>query len=113
MIFRSLDGNWDWSFGRGKSDYATDSEAIAYDVKSKILSWIGDCFFDDTAGIDWKNIIGTKDQKSQLDRAIKKIVVDEYGIVDLSFFESEIIDRSYHCNLRFKTIFNETIEVKI
>lgn len=113
MKFRALDGNWDWKLGKGTGSYSGDSQAIAYDVKSKILSWVGDCFFDVQAGIDWKNILGSKDQKSQLDDAIKKIIVEEYGIIELSFFESEISDRTYHCTVRFKTIYNETIEVKI
>lgn len=113
MRFRALDGNWDWKFGKGIGSYSGDTQAIAYDVKSQILSWIGDCFFNETAGIDWKNILGSKDQKSRLDDAIKKIIVEEYGIVELSFFESEISDRTYHCTVRFKTIYNETIEVKI
>lgn len=113
MRFRALDSNWDWKFGKGLGSYSGDTQAIAYDVKSKILSWVGDCFFNETAGIDWKNILGSKDQKSQLDDAIKKIIVEEYGIIELSFFESEISDRTYHCTVRFKTIYNETIEVKI
>lgn len=113
MRFRALDSNWDWKFGKGVGSYSGDTQAIAYDVKSKILSWVGDCFFNETAGIDWKNILGSKDQKSQLDDAIKKIIVEEYGVIELSFFESEISDRTYHCTTRFKTIYNETIEVKI
>lgn len=113
MRFRALDSNWDWKFGKGIGSYSGDTQAIAYDVKSKILSWVGDCFFDAQAGIDWKNILGSKDQKSQLDDAIKKIIVEEYGIIELSYFESEISDRTYHCTVRFKTIYNETIEVKI
>ena len=113
MKFRALDGTWDWKFGKGVGSYSTESMAIAYDVKSKILSWLGDCFFDETAGIDWYNILGSKDQKSQLDSVIKKIVVDEYGVIELSFFESSIENRQYTCTVRFKTIYNETIEVKI
>lgn len=113
MKFRSLDGNWDWNFGSGLSSYSPDSMAIAYDVKSKILSWYGDCFFAMNEGIDWKNILGTKNQKETLDGNIKQIIVNTDGIVELSFFESEITDRVYHCTAKFKTIYNETIEVKI
>ena len=113
MKFRSLDGNWDWDFGKGLSSYAPDSMAIAYDVKSKILSWYGDCFFAAQDGIDWKNIIGTKDQKKKLDSNIKRILINQEGIIEITFFESEISDRKYHCRVGFKTIYNETIEVKI
>lgn len=113
MKFRSLDGNWDWEFGKGKTSYSPDSIAIAYDVKSKILSWYGDCFFAMNEGIDWKNILGTKNQKETLDASIKQIIVDSDGVVELSFFESIIENRQYHCTAKFKTIYNETLEVKI
>lgn len=113
MRFRTLDGNWDWNFGRGLSDYSDEAIAIAYDVKSKILSWYGDCFFDADAGIDWKNIIGTKDQKEKLDLDVKRIILEEENVTQITFFESSIIDRKYTCVVRFKTIYNETIEVKI
>lgn len=113
MRFRTLDGNWDWNFGRGLSDYSDEAISIAYDVKSKILSWYGDCFFDADAGIDWKNILGTKDQKETLDLSIKRIILEEENVTELTFFESSIIDRKYTCTARFKTIYNETIEVKI
>lgn len=113
MLFRSLDSNWDWNFGGGVSDYSDETMAIAYDVKSKILSWYGDCFFDAEAGIDWKNILGTKDQKEVLDLNVKRIVSDEEGITEVTFFDSSIDNRKYNCTIRFKTIYNETIEVKI
>ena len=113
MRFRALDNNWDWRFGKGISSYSTDTQAIAYDVKSKILSWYGDCFFYKGAGIDWKNILGSKDQKKNLDEIIRKIIIEEEGIIELSFFESSVYNRTYHCTIRFKTIYNETIEVKI
>ena len=113
MKFRSLDGNWDWRFGRGSADYSGNSMAIAYDVKSKILSWYGDCFFDMNEGIDWKNILGSKNQKEQLDNSIRQIIVNEPEVVELTYFESEISKRVYTCTARLKTVYNETIEVKI
>ena len=61
MKFRTLDSNWDWKFGTGNSDFANNSLATAYDIKTQILSWYGDCFFAMQDGIDWKNILGTKD----------------------------------------------------
>lgn len=113
MKFRALDGNWDWKFGKGTGSYSGDAKAIAYDVKSKILSWYGDCFFAVQDGIDWKNILGSKDQKKKLDTNIKRILIGQEGVTEITFFESEISERIYHCTARFKTIYNETIEVKI
>ncbi len=113
MKIRALDKNWDWRWGHGFSDYASDSVGIAYSIKTKILSWYKDCFFDTEAGIDWKNLLGSKVSQKDIDSAVKKIVATEDGVTEITYFESGIQDRNYGCTVRFKTIYNETIEVKI
>lgn len=113
MDFRTLDENWDWNFGRGRNDYASQSLAIAYSIKTKILSWYRDCFFDVEAGIDWKNILGSKVSKGDADAAIKKIIVTEDGVDGLVYFDSEVTNRIYSCTARIKTIYGDTIEVRI
>lgn len=113
MKFRVLDNNWDWNYGRGIQDYTSASLAIAYDIKTKILSWYRDCFFAMEDGIDWKNILGSKISKEDADSAIRKIIVTENEVVELVFFESSVEDRKYVCTARYKDIYGETIEVRI
>lgn len=113
MKTRTVDKNWDWNWGKGIQNYADNSLGVAYTVKMKILSWYKDCFFEMDAGIDWKNIIGSKTTKEQADAAIKEIIQTEPEILDLTFFESSVVDRVYTATIRFKTIYGETIEVKI
>lgn len=52
MIVRALDINGDWTFGQGKGNYLTNQAAIAQNVQTRLLSFLGDCFFDPTAGIN-------------------------------------------------------------
>lgn len=113
MKFRVLDENWDWNYGRGIQDYTSASLAIAYDIKTKILSWYGDCFFAMEDGVDWKNILGSKDLKGEADSTIRKIIATEDGVAELVFFESSVEQRKYHCTARYKDIYGETIEVRI
>ena len=113
MKTRTVDSNWDWRFGKGLQDYSVESLSVAYSVKMKVLSWIGDCFFDATAGIDWKNILGAKNTKEQADTSIRDIVLSDDEITELTYFDSEVVDRKYTCTMRFKTVYGETIEVKI
>lgn len=113
MKTRTVDKNWDWEFGRGVNDYADESLSIGYSVKMKILSWFRDCFFDANAGIDWKNLLGEKQSKEEIDSAIKKILSTEDGVKDVSFFESSISGRKYNLTARIITIYEETIEVRI
>lgn len=113
MRFRILDENHDWLFGKGRNDYATGSLAVAYSLKTKILSWYRDCFFDMQAGIDWKNILGSKTSKAEADGAVRKIITTETDVQELTFFESEITNRIYHCTAKIKTVYGDTIEVRI
>lgn len=119
MKFRALtlsdneELNWDWDYGKGLQNYATDSLAVAYDLKSKIWSWVGDCFFALEDGIDWKNRLGLKNQKALLDGDIKKIITSQSGVQELLLFDSYVEGRTYHATANIKTIFNQTIEVRI
>lgn len=113
MRVRALDGNWDWQFGRSRQCYASEALATAYDSKQKILCWFNDCFFDMQSGIDYKNLLGNKNTKTQLDEAVRKVLAVQPDIVEISYFESYIENREYHLTVRFKTVYGETIEVKI
>lgn len=113
MRVRALDENWDFKFGKSKQDYASESLATAYDVKQKILCWYNDCFFDMQYGIDYKNLLGSKGGKETLDNSVKKILMVQPDIVEITYFESSVMDRRYSLTARFKTVYNETIEVKI
>lgn len=113
MLFRTLDENWDWQFGRGRNDYASDSLYVAFDLKTKILSWINDCFFSMSSGINWKKYLGGKIQKSEIDSAVKDQIIFTEQVAEIVYFESSVANRTYTCTARVKTIYGDTIEVKI
>jgi len=113
MKTRTVDSNWDWNFGHGLQDYCSGALSVAYSTKMKALSWLGDCFFDANAGVDWKNILGSKNTKDSADYSIRDIILGESEITEIVYFDSSVEDRKYTCTVRFKTIYGETIEVKI
>ncbi len=113
MKTRTVDNNWDWRFGKGINDYADNALGVAYTVKMKVLSWYKDCFFAMEDGVDWKNVLGSKSTKEMADESIRDIIRAEPEITELVYFDSQIEDRKYTCTIRFKTIYGETIEVKI
>lgn len=62
MIVRALDENNDWTFGKGRNNYMRDQDAIAQNIKTRLQSFLGNCFFDLPAGVDWFNLLGSKNQ---------------------------------------------------
>lgn len=113
MIIRTLTSDWDFKFGHSKADYASESLCTAYDIKMQIQSWYYDCFFNIEAGIDWKNLLGSKESKKQIDTDIKNIINNHPYVENITFFESSIINRVYTMDAKIKTTFGDTIEVQI
>jgi hypothetical protein len=64
MRVRAIDNTGDWTFGAGLSNYRSANAAVAQCIQTRLLSFLGDCFFDLDAGIDWLNFLGGS--KSQL-----------------------------------------------
>lgn len=61
-IVRKIDDDNDWTFGKGKNDYIKNNNEVAQNIKTRLGMFLGDCFFDQAAGIDWFNTLGSKDQ---------------------------------------------------
>ncbi len=65
MIFRGITGSNDWTFGQGANSYFTKQAAVAANIKTSLMFFRNDCFWSMTSGIDWKNLLGTKQPAAQ------------------------------------------------
>lgn len=74
-MIRALDSNGDWVFGTGANAYLTGNPEVAEDIQTRLLSFLGDCFFDTSAGIDWFNLLGSKNQIA-LQLAISAVILN-------------------------------------
>src|SRR3954470_19732138 len=86
MIVRSLDANGDWTFGKGKNNYLSANAAIVQIISTRLNSYLGDCFFALDAGLDWFNLLGSKNQLA-LELAVRAIILNTpevVAIVDVS-----------------------------
>lgn len=62
MIVRALTSTSDWTFGKGKNDYVSANAAVRQAIQTRLSSFLGDCYFDSGAGIDWFNLLGSKNE---------------------------------------------------
>lgn len=83
MKVRAVDSNHDWTFGRGLQDYVINDRAVSQNVKTRILSFYGDCFFDELAGIDWFNLLGYGAQELLL-MSVKQTVINTEGVTAIN-----------------------------
>jgi hypothetical protein len=80
MIFRNLDASGDWTFGAGLSNYAQDERAVELNIQTRLLSWVGNCFFSLQDGIDWKARLD-KGQQQALVNELKANILGAFGVV--------------------------------
>lgn len=88
MIFREIDSDNDWNFGAGKQSYATDENAVELNIKTRILSWLEDCFFALQEGVDWKNRLDTG-QQDALVGEIRTLLLQSSGVVSINSVEAQ------------------------
>lgn len=117
MIFRELDNNHDWTWGKGLQNMTRENQAIGLNIKTRILSWVGDCFFDLQAGIDWWNRLGSKNQRSLLELDLRRIILQSEGVTGLVEFQTNVVGRrfsaSYTVNTIYSQDFQDTVELEV
>lgn len=113
MKFRNLDNNGDWRFGKGKSDYTSQNKAVSLNIKTRLYSWFGDCFFAQTEGVDWYDRLGSKNQRELLEADLRRIILqtpDVTGIISFDIIQEE---RNFTANYSVTTIYGETLRSTI
>lgn len=109
MIIRAVDENNDWLYGKGKSDYKKNLEALKQDLKTRLQSWKNDCFFALSEGVDYNNFLD-KNTKIFLDRDTKKVMLQTEGVLRINTFNSEVdVNRGYSGLANITTIYGATI----
>jgi hypothetical protein len=113
MIFRDLDSNNDWTFGAGKNNYASGNKAIGLNISTRIKSWKNDCYFDQNAGVDWANRLGSKNQRDLLDQDIRKIILTSFGVTSIIDFDTIVNDRNFSATYNIRTIYSPSYQNSI
>lgn len=117
MIIRKTDAaTRDWTFGKGLADYATDAQAIAENIQTRILSWVGDCFFALSDGVDWRNRLEVGQQTALRDE-VSALILKSFGVisvdsVDLNFNpDNRLESLTYSITTIFSPSFEATIAI--
>jgi len=110
MIFRALTTEGDWTFGAGLNNYASNNIAIGFNIETRIKSWLNDCFFDQNAGIDWVNRLGSKGQRDLLEQDIRRIILQSYGVTSIISFDTILTNRNLTTRYNILTIFSTTFQ---
>jgi len=105
---RNLDENHDWTFGAGKNNYVSENLEIALNIKTRVLSFLGDCFFDTEAGIDWFNLLDYRYQ-NRLENSVQDVILKTPGVTAINGVDMLIgADRNIRIQYDVQTIYSSS-----
>jgi hypothetical protein len=112
MKFRQLDNLNDWTFGKGQNNYVRKNDAIALNIKTRLYSWLGDCFFAVDEGIDWYNRLGSKNQRELLEADLRTTILQSEGVTGIIDFFTTLNaeDRAFRAQYNITTIYSSSFE---
>ena len=110
-VRKTRDG--EWAFGRGFGDYAVDNQAVAQNIKTRLLSFKDDWFLNVDAGVDYFNLIGYNGRQEFLMNAISNTILGTYGVLKITELKTEIKDRKASIVASVFTIFDEIIKLEL
>lgn len=110
MRVRAIDGAGDWLFGKGRNDYKRDTKAVAQSIATRLRSFQNDCFFDVNAGVDWWNLLGSKDLTAlKLDISATILnTPDVLNMIEL-FFDVDPATRNLSISYEVNTVYSTSI----
>jgi hypothetical protein len=108
MSFRNLDSAHDWTWGANKSNYVTANQEIGLNLETRILSFLGDCFFATNEGIDWFNLLDYHYQ-DRLENAVQETVKNTDGVTAINSVDSIVnADRKIRITYDVQTIYSQS-----
>lgn len=118
MRVSGLDKRGDWRFGRGKALYLKGSDAIAQKVITRLRSFKRDWFLDIDAGVDWIQLLGSRNSEDRILREVERIIVSTEGVLQLTAIsiKTDRLKRSATIYASYKDVygteseFNEALE---
>ncbi len=99
MKVRRLDASHDWTFGGGIRNYARDSEAIAQNVRTALLSLYSDWFLDLEHGVKWFRYLTRNPDLQAMETELKNTVLNVDGVSQLTGFEIDLDPDTRQCTI--------------
>lgn len=117
MIFRALGTDNDWTFGKGKESYLFNQAAVAQNIRTRLLSFLNDCFFDMNAGVDWFLYFGTPGKNQEIILKSRAVILQSYGVVSVNSIDLNVnrVTRAsvltYNINTIYTINYSENLQV--
>lgn len=115
MRIRALDANGDITFGQGQQNYLTGQAAIGLNIKTRLLSFLNNCFWAMGAGIDWFTFLSGGNTAPQIQIAVTAIIAQSFGVISVNnvFVTVNPKTRSVSLSYNVVTIYTSNFEAQL
>jgi len=117
MIYRVLDSNGDYSFGKGSQDFLADAAAVAQAIKTNILLLQGEWWENIGEGLPlFQSILGqsgTTEHLKAVDAIIRDRISSTKGVSSIQNFSSTYENRRYSFSCTVTTTVGQTATVEV
>lgn len=116
MIVRRLDKNNDMLFGQGITNFAKDSEAVAQNVRTRLLLVLGEWFLNTEDGTPYlENVFIKPEQLALVEATLKARIVETEDVLELNEFELlfDSRERTVTINAKVRTIYGDISKIRI
>ena len=113
MIIRAIDTNGDITFGLGVQNYLTGQQAIALNIKTRILSFLNNCVWDMQSGIDWFTFLKQSANAAQVQLAVKAVILQSYGVISVNNVSVNTSGRNISLSYNINTIYTSNFSATL
>ena len=109
MIVRALDNQNDWTFGKSKNNYLSGSAAVQQNIKTRLLEFIGDCFFNIQAGVDWFNFLGGSKNQLALNLNISSVILNTAFVTSIKQLSISLVNSDFSVSYQVTDAYSQII----
>lgn len=116
MLTRRLSPEFDMTFGLGLANFATDAEAVAQNVKTRLQLLQGEWFLDTEAGLPYLGQIATRPANLPLaESLIKRQILATDGVASIADFALSFDreTRRLSVSATVKTTYDDQTKIRI
>lgn len=113
MIIRALTTDGDSTFGQGRENFLSGQNAISLNIKTRLYSFLRDCFFDIQSGIDWIRFMSVPTQSQEIQLSCRGVVLQSYGVVKINNIFISVVDRNILISMNINTIFTTNYQYNL
>ncbi len=113
MIMRALTASGDSTFGQGRENFLSGQNAVALNIKTRLYSFLRDCYFDIQAGIDWIRFFSVPTKAQEIQLSCRGIILQSYGVVKINKITVEVANRKVLISINIDTIFTTNYQYNL